>query len=81
MAKAQAPAIGIDLGTTYRWGAAQCCGSAALKLCWRAPARKAGRLQTSSWCRHTIKTRTCWRRTSSPGWMLVFLNTCSASSD
>ena len=32
MAKAQAPAIGIDLGTTYRWAAAQCCGSATLKL-------------------------------------------------
>ena len=43
MAKAQAPAIGIDLGTTYRWGAAQCCGSATLKPgCSPLPAELAG---------------------------------------
>ena len=67
MAKAQAPAIGIDLGTTYRWGAAQCSGSATLKPVWLAPARGAGWLAPIVLSRCVSRRETCGRRTGSHG--------------
>jgi hypothetical protein len=70
MAKAQAPAIGIDLGTTYRWGAAQCSGSATLKPGWLAPARGAGWLAPIVLSRCICRRETCGRRRAAPGWML-----------